>query len=198
MNKIMWNPSVEVVTHAGVREVDLMTKHFMKRRVFLQGTIDSDSVHALMVQLMYLADNSEEPINIYINSGGGEVTSGLVLYDFIQSIKCPVNMYCTGIAASMAAVIFAGGQKGRRYILPHSKVMIHEPLLSNGVGGSATSIKNISDSIIETRNIINGILAKHTGKTKEEIDEATRFDNYLNASQSIEFGLCDKEVTELL
>lgn len=198
MNKTVWNPAIEVTTHGGVRQVDLMTKHFMKRRVFIQGTIDSESVHSILIQLMYLADTGNEPIDIYINSNGGEVNSGLVLYDFIQSIKCPVNMYCTGIAASMAAVILAGGQEGRRFILPHSKVMIHEPLLSNGLGGSATSIKHISDSIIETRNIINGILAKHTGKTKEEIDEATRFDNYLNAKESIEFGICDKEVEGLL
>ncbi|MBQ8166031.1 MAG: ATP-dependent Clp protease proteolytic subunit [Lachnospiraceae bacterium] len=198
MKNITWNPAVEVTTHAGTKEVDLMTKHYMKRRVFIQGEINSDSVHSVLIQLMHLVDTGNEPINIYINSGGGEVTSGLLLYDFIQSIPCPVNMYCTGIAASMAAVLFAGGQKGRRFILPHSKVMIHEPLLSNGVGGSATSIKNISDSIIETRNIINGILANHTGKTKEEIDEATRFDNYMNAEQSVEFGLCDQVVTKLM
>lgn len=198
MKNITWNPAVEVTTHSGTKEVDLMTKHYMKRRVFIQGEINSDSVHSILIQLMHLVDTGNEPINIYINSGGGEVTSGLLLYDFIQSITCPVNIYCTGIAASMAAVLFAGGQKGRRFILPHSKVMIHEPLLSNGVGGSATSIKNISDSIIETRNIINGILAEHTGKTKEEIDDATRFDNYMNAQQSVEFGLCDQVVTSLM
>lgn len=198
MNNLTWNPAVETKTHNGVREVQLMTKHFMERRVFLQGEINMDSAHELLIQLMYLVDDGEEPINIYINSRGGEVNAGLLIYDFIQSIKCPVNMYCTGIAASMAAVILAGGQEGRRFILPHSKVMIHEPLLANGVGGSATSIKNISDSIIETRDIVNGILAKHTGKSKEEIDEATRFDNYLNATQSIEFGICDKEVTSIM
>ena len=92
----------------------------------------------------------------------------------------------------MAAIILAGGQPGRRYILPHSKVMIHEPLLANGVGGSATSIKNISESILETRRIANSILAEHTGKTIEEIDEATSFDNYMSAEKAIEFGLCDK------
>lgn len=198
MNNIIWNPSVEMTTHNGIRQVELMTKHFMKRRVFLQGDIDRDSAHALLIQLMYLLDSGDEPINIYINSGGGEVNAGLMLYDFIQSIECPVNMYCTGLAASMAAVIFAGGQKGRRFILPHSKVMIHEPLLSNGVGGSASSIKNISDSILETRNIVNGILAKHTGKSKRVIDKATGFDNYFNATESVNFGICDKVVTKLM
>ena len=92
----------------------------------------------------------------------------------------------------MAAIIFAGGQEGHRYILPHSKVMIHEPLLANGVGGSATSIKNISDSILETRELVNGILAKHTGKTLKAVNKATSFDNYMNAKEAIEFGICDK------
>ncbi|MBP3621562.1 MAG: ATP-dependent Clp protease proteolytic subunit [Lachnospiraceae bacterium] len=197
MDRFLWKPVVEVSNNSGIRQVELMTKHFMKRRVFLNGQIDSESVHSMLIQLMYLVDDGDAPINIYINSSGGEVNSGLLLYDFIQSIKCPVNIYCTGIAASMAAVILAGGQKGRRFILPHSKVMIHEPLLSSGLAGSATSIKNISDSIIETRRLINGILAKHTGKSIEEIDEATSFDNHMNAIQSIEFGICDKEVEGL-
>ena len=101
-------------------------------------------------------------------------------------------MYCIGMAASMGAVILAGGQKGRRYILPHSKIKIHEPLIQGGLGGSATSIKKTADSIIETKAITNGILAKHTGKTVEEIDEATAFDNFMNAKQAVEFGICDE------
>ena len=109
----------------------------------------------------------------------------------------PVYMYCTGMAASMAALLLAGGQPGRRFILPHSKTMIHEPLLTGGVGGSATSIRNISDSILETRKIVNGILAKHTGKTLKEVNKATSFDNYMNAEKSVEFGICDRVVTSL-
>ena len=156
-----------------------------------------ESAMSILSQLKYLANESDEEINLYINSGGGEVTAGLLIYDVIQQMKVPVNMYCTGIAASMAAVIFAGGQKGRRYILPHSKTMIHEPLLSGGVGGSASSIKNISDSILETRKILNGILAKHTGKSLKEINKATAFDNYMNAEESIAFGLCDAVAKEV-
>ena len=101
-------------------------------------------------------------------------------------------MYCTGMASSMGAVILAGGQKGRRFILPHSKVMIHEPLISGGMGGSATSIKRTADSILETKAITNGILAKHTGKTVKEIDKATAFDNFMNAKEAVEFGICDE------
>ena len=134
----------------------------------------------------------DEPVNIYINSPGGEVNAGLMIYDAIQGSKLEINMICTGLAASMAAVLLAGGQRGSRYILRHSKVMIHEPLLANGVGGSATSIRKISESIIETREMINEILAKHTGKTVEEINDATSFDNYMRAEEAIAFGLCDR------
>lgn len=192
MEQHTWMPCVEVESANGTREVNLYTKHLMKRNIFIEGEINVRLANDVVRQLLYLLDESRETINIFINSGGGEVNSGLVIYDMIQSIKSPVNMYCTGIAGSMAAVLLAGGQAGRRYIMPHSKTMIHEPLLAGGVGGSATSIKTISNSILETKKIINEILAKHTGKSMEEIDEATRFDNYMNAEESIEFGLCDK------
>lgn len=188
----MWIPSIEVESAHGTREVSLTTRHLMNRKIFLNGSIDAQMANEFLSQFLYLESESKDPITIYINSPGGEVNSGLMIYDAIQCSKVPVNMVCAGMAASMAAVILAGGKKGRRYILKHSKVMIHEPLLSNGVGGSATSIKNISDSILETREILNGILADHTGKTLEEINEATRFDNYMNAKEAIEFGLCDK------
>ena len=137
---------------------------------------------------------SSEPIDIYLNSPGGSVNAGMVIYDVIQALegKVPINIYCIGMAASMGAIILAGGHKGHRYILPHSKCMIHEPLISGGLGGSATSIKKTADSILETKAITNGVLAKHTGKTLEEIDKATAFDNYMNAEESVEFGLCDE------
>ena len=197
MNRISWNPCVEVESHNGIREVSVYTRHFMNRRIFLNGTIEREMANDIVAQLMYLQDVGDEPIQIYINSGGGEVNAGLFIYDVLQTMKVPVDIYCTGIAASMAALLLAGGQPGHRFILPHSKVMIHEPLISNGVGGSATSIRNISDSILETRAIANGILAKHTGKTLEEIDRATSFDNYMNAEKAVEFGLCDKVVDNL-
>lgn len=197
MNRLSWNPCVEVESHNGIREVSVYTRHFMNRRIFLTGTIEREMANDIVAQLMYLQDVGDEPIQVYINSGGGEVNAGLFIYDVLQTMKVTVNIYCTGIAASMAALLLAGGQPGHRYILPHSKVMIHEPLISNGVGGSATSIRNLSDSILETRAITNGILAKHTGKTLQEIDNATAFDNYMNAETAVEFGLCDKVVDTL-
>lgn len=192
MSEYVWNPMVEVESNAGIREVSLFTKHLMNRNVFLTGEICMEKAMSILSQLKYLAEESEEPINLFVNSGGGEVNAGLLIYDLLQAIKVPVNIYCTGIAASMAAVILAGGKDGHRFILPHSKTMIHEPLLSGGVGGSASSIKHISDSILETREILNGILAERTGKTIEEINRATAFDNYMNAEESVAFGLCDQ------
>ncbi len=186
-----WIPSIEVESVRGHRELNLRTCHLMKRRIFLNGSIDSESANDFLLQLMYLEEESNEPIDILINSPGGEVNAGLLIYDAIQGSKAVINMYCTGMAASMAADILAGGQKGRRFILPHSKVMIHEPLIRDGVGGSATSIRNISQSILETRDICNGLLAKNTGKTLEEVNEATSYDNYMNAEQTVAFGICD-------
>ena len=191
--KRVWNPTVMEETCQGMTVVDLRTKHFSNRKLFLNGEVTSEMADDFVAELLYLAQE-DNPVDIFINSPGGSVNAGLVIYDVIQACadKMPINMYCIGMAASMGAVILAGGQKGRRYILPHSKVMIHEPLIAGGMGGSATSIKKAADSILETKAITNGILAKHTGKTVEEIDEATSFDNFMNAAEAVEFGLCDE------
>ncbi|MCR5105577.1 MAG: ATP-dependent Clp protease proteolytic subunit [Eubacterium sp.] len=189
----IWIPSIEIESANGTREVLLYTRHLMNRRIFLTGHINTETADQFLSQFLYLEKETDElPISVFINSPGGEVNAGLVIYDLIQGSRNEVNIITVGKAASMAAVILAGGQKGRRFILSHSKVMIHEPLIADGVGGSATSIKNISDSILETKAITNGILAKHTGKTIEEIDEATAYDHYMNAGESVEFGICDK------
>lgn len=190
-------PNVLENTHNGFVEVTLASKHFMNRKLFVYGSITPESANAFVAELMYLTDISDEPIDIYINSGGGEVNSGLLMYDVIQSVKSPINIYCTGRAMSMAAILLAGGQKGRRFILPHSEVMIHEPLITGGIGGSASSIRDISDSILNTKKITNEILAKHTGKTLKTIDKATLHDNYMTAEESVKFGICDQVVDSL-
>ncbi len=187
-------PCIEVESSTGTREIALSTRHLMNRNVFIQGEIDSEMANRFLSEFLYLSE-TEEPVNIFVNSPGGEVNAGLMIYDLVQDAKMPINTICTGTAASMAAIIFAGGQQGRRYILPHSKVMIHEPLISGGVGGSATSIKNISESILETRKICNGILAKHTCKSIKEIDESTAYDNYMNADEAVRFGICDAVIS---
>lgn len=188
-----WTPSVEEESCNGVREVSLKTRHFSNGKLFLTGEVNEEMANDFVSELLYLVKKGD-PVDIYINSPGGSVNAGLVIYDVIQACadKIEINMYCIGMAASMGAVILAGGQKGRRFILPHSRVMIHEPLIAGGMGGSATSIKKTADSILETKAITNGILAKHTGKAIEEIDEATSFDNYMNAQEAVEFGICDE------
>ncbi|MBO4414864.1 MAG: ATP-dependent Clp protease proteolytic subunit [Lachnospiraceae bacterium] len=188
-----WTPMVEEESCNGIREISLRTRHFTNGKIFITGEITSDTANNFVMQLLYHADKGN-PVDIYINSPGGSVNAGLVIYDLIQNLKekIDINIYCVGMAASMAAVILAGGKKGRRFILPHSKCMIHEPLISGGMGGSASSIKKTAESILETKAITNGILAEHTGKTVEEIDEATAYDNYMNAEESVKFGLCDE------
>ena len=192
-------PTIEVESAQGTREIRVSTRHLMNRRIFLTGEISDESAMQFLSQLMFLEENEDKdkPVTIYIDSPGGKINSGLMIYDAIRGSKLTINMVCVGMAASMAAIIFAGGQKGRRFILPHSKVMIHEPLISDGVGGSATTIKHISDNILETRRMVNEILAFHTRKKPEEIDEATKFDNYMNAEEAIVFGICDS-ITETL
>ena len=197
MENMMYQPAVERESVNGIQEVSLYTNAFSNRKMFLFGPIDEKTVYTFTAQMLYLMEDEQSPIDIYINSPGGEVNSGLAIYDLIQSCKAPINMYCIGMAASMGALIFAGGKKGHIFMLPHSKVMIHEPLIPNGVGGSASSIKSTADSILQTRELLNGILAKHTGKTLEEINKATDHDNFMTANEAIEFGLCDKVATRI-
>lgn len=188
-----WTPAIEEESCNGNREISLRTKHFTNGKLFLTGEVTEEMANNFVSEFLYLVEKGE-PVDIYINSPGGSVNAGLVIYDVIQSCsdKIEINMYCTGMAASMGAVILAGGQKGRRFILPHSEVMIHEPLIAGGMGGSATSIKRKADSILETKAITNGILALHTGKSVEEIDEATSYDNFMNAKEAVAFGICDE------
>lgn len=191
MNNMTWKPSVMEGAYDGIREIDLYTKHLMNRRIFLQDEIDGSVANAVISQILYLKDEGDGPIDIYINSNGGEVNAGLLIYDMLQSVSVPVNLYCTGTAASVAAVILAGGQKGRRYILPHSRTMICEPAVAGGIGGFGASVRNVSDTIVETRKVIREILARHTGRTPEEIAAAMDSASYKNAEETVAFGLCD-------
>lgn len=190
-------PGMERESADGVHEVSLITDAFLNRKIFLFGGINEQQVYSFTAQMLSLMEDEQSPISIYVNSPGGEIYSGLAIYDMIQACKAPINMYCIGMAASMGALIFSSGQKGRRYILPHSKVMIHEPMILNQIGGSASTIKSTADSILQTRELLNGILAKHTGKTIKEINKATDHDNFMTAEQAIAFGLCDEIVTIL-
>ncbi len=182
----------------GITVVPAESRLFAKRKLFIKGEITAQSACEFLENIMVLVDDDpDQPIHVFINSPGGEVNAGLMIYDFIKGARTPIKLYCVGMAASMAAIILAGGRKGERYILPHSKVMIHEPLIAGGVGGSATSIKHTADSIMETKRLTVELLAADTGKTEEEIDAAISYDNYMNANECVEFGICDKIITEI-
>lgn len=191
MTSSPWIPSYIEETNSGMKEIDLRTRHFSDRRIFLTGEVDDRMANDFVSQILFLS-REKKPVDIYLNSPGGSVNAGLVIYDLIQSCGFPVNIYCTGMAYSMGAVLLAGGQKGRRFILPHSKVMLHEPLITGGMGGSATSVKKTAENILEVKALINKLLSRHTGKSAEEIDEATAFDNFMNAEEAIAFGIVDE------
>ncbi len=176
----------------GITLVPEEARLLAQRKLFIEGEITSASACAFVRQIMILlAEDKEQPIDIFINSPGGEVNAGMLIYDTLKSLKTPTNLYCLGMAASMAAILLAAGEKGRRFVLPHSKVMIHEPLISGGVGGSATSIQRTAESIMETRRISVELLANDTGKSTDEIEKAISFDNFMNAQEAVDFGLCD-------
>lgn len=183
----------------GITLVPVTSKLLAERKIFIEDEITSASACDIVRSLMLLVkEDPNKPIDIYINSPGGRVDAGLMIYDTLKGMKTEVNLHCIGMAASMAAVILAGGKKGHRYILPHSKTMIHEPLISGGVRGSATSIQRTAESIMETKRLTVELLAKDTGKKEKEIETAVSFDNYMNAEESIAFGLCDSIEYELV
>lgn len=185
---------VQVKSSNGITLVPLDSRLMAKRKVFIEGEINDEKACEFVKQVMLLnAENPQQPIDVLINSPGGEINSGMLMYDVIQASKAPIRMYCIGKAYSMGAVLFASGNNGR-YMLPHGELMIHEPLLGSRVGGNSSSIKSISDSLLETKRKMNRILAKHTGKSEEEVEEATGFDHYFSPEESIAFGLCDQIV----
>lgn len=166
-----------------------------ERKIVCVGTINADSVNSMILQLMHLeAEDPTKEITIYINSPGGEVMSGLALYDVMNAVSCPIRTICVGMAASMGAIIFAAGDK--RAMLPHSKVMIHDPLMK-GLSGSALEIKQQSENLMKTRQLAAEILSKHTGKTIEEVLEKTSFDCYFSAEDAIDFGLADSIIEKM-
>ena len=160
------------------------------RIIFLQGEIYDGNANELVMKLLYLqSENRRKEIHFYINSPGGSVTATLAIYDTMQMISCPVATYCVGLAASGGAVLLAGGEKGKRFALPHAKIMIHQPY--GGVGGQVSDIEIQANEILRTRDALNEILAKHTGQTIEEIAKDTDRDYYLTPEEAKDYGLVD-------
>lgn len=165
------------------------------RIIFLQGEIYDGNANELVMKLLYLqSENRRKDIHFYINSPGGSVTSTMAIYDTMQMITPPVSTYCVGLAASGGSVLLAGGEKGKRFALQHSKVMIHQP--HGGVGGQVSDIEIQASEILKTRATLNGILAGHCGKTADEIGEACDRDYYMTAEEAKEFGIVDDILTK--
>ena len=184
-------PYVVEQTSRGERNYDIYSRLLKDRIIFLGEEVNETTASLVVAQLLFL--ESEDPgkdIQLYINSPGGMVTAGMAIYDTMQYIKCDVSTICLGMAASMAAFLLSSGTRGKRFILPHADVMIHQPL--GGAEGQATDIKIACDRILNLRNRLNNILADNTGKALSQIEEDTERDNYLNAEEALEYGLVDK------
>jgi ATP-dependent Clp protease protease subunit len=178
-------------TARGERAYDIYSRLLKDRLIFVVGPIDDFMANIVVAQLLFLeSENPEKEINLYINSPGGVVTAGLAIYDTMQFIKPDVSTICTGQAASMAAVLLAAGAHGKRYCLPHARVMIHQPL--GGVQGQASDMEIHVRETLGVRDRLNKILAKHTGQSVEKIKTDTDRDNFLSAVDAVEYGLIDK------
>ena len=185
---------VLVKSSSGITQVSADSKLLSQRKVFIEGEISSESACEFIKKILILnEEDTDKPIDVLINSPGGEINSGMAIYDVIQASKAPIRMFCIGRAYSMGAVLFSSGNHGR-YMLPHSELMLHEPLLGNRVSGNSSSIQSISESLLETKRRMNQILARHTGKSEEEVEKATSYDHYYSPEESREFGLCDEIV----
>ena len=178
-------------TDRGERSYDIYSKLLEERIIFITGEINDAVANTVVAQLLYLeAKDSSKDINVYINSPGGSVTAGLAIYDTMNFIKCDVSTICIGLAASMGAFLLSSGTKGKRYALPSSEIMIHQPL--GGAQGQASDIKIQAEQILRTKKRLNEILAANTGKPYEEIERDTDRDNYLTAEEALAYGLIDK------
>ena len=180
-------------TGRGERAYDIFSRLLKDRIVFLGGPIHDETANLVTAQLLFLeSEDPEREINLYINSPGGSVTAGLAIYDTMQFVKPPVSTLCVGQAASMGAVLLAAGAKGRRYALPHSRIMIHQ--LSGGFEGQATDIEIQAREALRLREILNNILTNHTGQGLKRIEKDTDRDFFMHATQAVEYGIIDEVI----
>lgn len=192
----MYLPGVLHETSEGLNRIEIQDILFQRREIQCTGSITTESASVLSLQLRYLQQEAPgQEITLFINSPGGEVDSGLAIYDTMRAIGCPIRTVCTGTAASMAAILFLSGDK--REMLPHSKVMIHDPLIPGGVGGSALTVDAVARNLMRARQTIADIIARHTGKTLEEVLAKTASDSYFDAQEAIDWGLADRIIHQL-
>ncbi|MCI8852799.1 MAG: ATP-dependent Clp protease proteolytic subunit [Lachnospiraceae bacterium] len=187
-------PYVVEQTSRGERSYDIFSRLLSDRIIFLGEEVSDMSASLIIAQMLFLeSQDPKKDIRLYINSPGGSVSSGFAIYDTMQYIKCDVSTICIGLAASFGAFLLAGGTKGKRMALPNAEIMIHQPAIhGNGIQGQATDIKITSDHILKSKERLNSILAKNTGKSIEEITLATERDHYMWATEAVDFGIIDK------
>ena len=186
-------PYVIEQTSKGERSYDIFSRLLKERIIFLSERVDSASASLVIAQLLFLdAEDPGKDIYLYINSPGGSITDGMAIYDTIQYIKSDVCTICVGMAASMGAVLLASGTKGKRYALPNSEILIHQPLIGGGLSGQATEVKIHADHLVATREKLNKVLSERTGQSIETIQKDTERDNYMTAQQAKEYGLIDE------
>ena len=188
-------PMVIETTGRGERAYDIYSRMLKERVIFLVGPVEDHMSNLVVAQLLYLeSENPDKDIHLYINSPGGAVNAGLAIYDTMQFIKPDISTVCIGQAASMGAVLLAGGATGKRFCLPHTRIMIHQPL--GGYEGQATDIEIHAKEILRVREELNNILARHTGRSLEQIQEDTERDNFMDGGEAREYGLIDEVITE--
>ena len=189
-------PMVIEQTGRGERSYDIYSRLLKERVIFLVGPVNDASANLVVAQLLFLeAENPDQDIHLYINSPGGSVTAGMSIYDTMNFIKPDVSTLCLGQAASMGAFLLSAGTKGKRYALPHSRVMIHQPLISGGLGGQASDIEIHARELLKTKAPLNELLAKHSGQPLEKIERDTDRDNFLSAEEAVNYGLVDHVTT---
>ncbi len=187
-------PYVVEQTGRGERSYDIYSRLLKDRIVFVGGPVSDDLANLVTAQLLFLeSEDPEREINMYINSPGGSVTAGLAIYDTMQFVKPPVSTLCVGQAASMGSLLLAAGAKGRRYSLPHSRILIHQ--VSGGFEGQASDIEIHAREALRLREILNDILAHHTGQNAKKVEKDTDRDNFMSAAQAVEYGLIDEVIS---
>ena len=184
-------PYVVEQTGKGERTYDIYSRLLLDRIVFISGEVNDEMANAICAQLLFLqSQDAKKEISCYVNSPGGSVTAGLAIYDTMQFVKCPIATYCIGQAASMGAVLLSAGTKGRRFALPNARIMVHQP--SGGAEGKATDIEITAKEILRLKDVLNGILAKHSGKTFDEVVKDTERDYFMSAEEAKDWGLIDE------
>ncbi|HEX6796967.1 MAG TPA: ATP-dependent Clp protease proteolytic subunit [Ktedonobacterales bacterium] len=186
-------PTVVESSGRGERAYDLFSRLLRERIVLVNGQIDDQLSSLVVAELLFLASESgDRPINVYVNSPGGVVTAGLAIYDTMRSLRCPVSTTCVGQAASFGTIILLAGDPGRRFALPHARIHMHQPLVPGGVGGQTTDIDIFAREMINTRDVLNDIIALHTGQPLERIRRDTERDFFLSAQAAKEYGIIDE------